>query len=226
MRVDLTRIAAFVISALSAVTAGIMLGGFAGVSTDVGQGLELQAIAACVIGGAQLMGGRGTVVGVVAGALSLFALFTLLEPARPAASAAGYRARPDPDLGRRFGRLSPKARRVMDGATVPNGAKRRKQMKHVVSRCSVAALRSGVRGRRAGAGLQQPEGFRLRQAIADHEAPGARGQTLGAEPRRQGDRHLEIQEARPLQRLLLERRRRQSLARRRLDSTCRRRSTC
>lgn len=79
IRVDLTRIAAFVISALSAVTAGIMLGGFGGVSTDVGQGLELQAIAACVIGGAQLMGGKGTVFGVVFGALSLFALFTLLN---------------------------------------------------------------------------------------------------------------------------------------------------
>ncbi len=79
IRVDLTRIATFVISALSAVTAGIMLGGFGGVSTDVGQGLELQAIAACVIGGAQLMGGRGSVIGAVFGALSLFALFTLLN---------------------------------------------------------------------------------------------------------------------------------------------------
>lgn len=79
IRVDLTRIAAFVISALSAVTAGILLGGFGGVSTDVGQGLELQAIAACVIGGAQLMGGKGTVIGAVFGALSLFALFTLLN---------------------------------------------------------------------------------------------------------------------------------------------------
>ncbi|HEX4765002.1 MAG TPA: ABC transporter permease [Lichenihabitans sp.] len=79
VRVDLTRIAAFILSALSAVTAGILLGGFAGVSTDVGHGLELQAIAACVIGGAQLMGGRGSVVGVVFGALSLFALFTLLN---------------------------------------------------------------------------------------------------------------------------------------------------
>ena len=74
-----TRVAAFAVSALTAVTAGIMLGGFGGVSTDVGQGLELQAIAACVIGGAQLMGGRGSVVGVVAGALALFALFTLLN---------------------------------------------------------------------------------------------------------------------------------------------------
>ena len=79
VRVDLTRIACFVISAVSAVTAGILLGGFGGVSTDVGQGLELQAIAACVIGGAQLMGGRGSMIGVVFGALSLFALFTLLN---------------------------------------------------------------------------------------------------------------------------------------------------
>lgn len=79
VRVDLTRIACFLISSFSAVTAGILLGGFGGVSTDVGQGLELQAIAACVIGGAQLMGGKGTVIGVAFGALSLFALFTLLN---------------------------------------------------------------------------------------------------------------------------------------------------
>jgi ribose transport system permease protein len=78
VRVDLVRIAVFVISALSAITAGIMLGGFGGVSVDVGLGLELQAVAACVIGGVQLMGGRGTLVGAVAGALTLFALFSLL----------------------------------------------------------------------------------------------------------------------------------------------------
>jgi ribose transport system permease protein len=78
VRVDLVRIAVFVISALSAVTAGIMLGGFGGVSVDVGLGLELQAVAACVVGGGQLMGGRGTLIGAVAGALTLFALFTLL----------------------------------------------------------------------------------------------------------------------------------------------------
>src|SRR5271154_6200454 len=77
--VSATRIAAFVISALSAVTGGIMLGGLGGVSVGVGSGLALQAIAACVIGGVQLMGGRGSVVGAVAGAFSLFALFTLLN---------------------------------------------------------------------------------------------------------------------------------------------------
>ena len=78
VRVDLVRIGVFVISALAAVTAGILLGGFGGVSVDVGVGLELQAIAACVVGGVQLMGGRGTVVGAIAGALIMTALFTLL----------------------------------------------------------------------------------------------------------------------------------------------------
>jgi ribose transport system permease protein len=77
--VAVTRMSAFVISSLSAVTAGILLGGFGGVSTDVGQGLELQAIAACVIGGVRLLGGAGSVGGAIAGALSLFALFTLLN---------------------------------------------------------------------------------------------------------------------------------------------------
>jgi len=77
--VKVTRISAFVISALSAVSAGILLGGFSGVSINAGKGMELQAIAACVIGGAQLLGGRGTIWGAVFGALSLFALFTLLN---------------------------------------------------------------------------------------------------------------------------------------------------
>lgn len=74
-----TRMAAFVLSALGAVTGGIMLGGFAGVSLDVGDGMEMGAISACVIGGAQLLGGRGSIGGAVAGALSLYALFTLLN---------------------------------------------------------------------------------------------------------------------------------------------------
>jgi succinate dehydrogenase/fumarate reductase cytochrome b subunit len=41
IHVPLVRITAFVISSLSAVTAGIMLGGFSGVSINVGDGLEL-----------------------------------------------------------------------------------------------------------------------------------------------------------------------------------------
>jgi len=77
--VERVRILAFVVSALSAVTAGILLGGFAGVSTDVGIGYELQAITATVIGGAQLLGGRGSVPASIAGALTLTAIFTLLN---------------------------------------------------------------------------------------------------------------------------------------------------
>lgn len=77
--VERVRIIAFIVSSLSAVTAGILLGGFAGVSTDVGQGYELQAITATVVGGAQLLGGRGSVPASIAGALTLTAIFTLLN---------------------------------------------------------------------------------------------------------------------------------------------------
>jgi ribose transport system permease protein len=73
------RLFAFVISALSATVAGLLLGGFSGVSVDVGTGLELQAIAAAVIGGVALLGGRASMIGAVAGALALYALFTALN---------------------------------------------------------------------------------------------------------------------------------------------------
>lgn len=77
--VNRVRILAFVISSISAVITGILLGGFAGVSTDVGNGYELQAITAAVLGGVQLLGGRGSVPAAIAGALSLQAIFTLLN---------------------------------------------------------------------------------------------------------------------------------------------------
>ena len=67
------------LSALSAVVAGILLGGFAGVSAQVGLGLEFEAITAAVLGGAVLGGGRGSVTAAMAGALALEALFTLLN---------------------------------------------------------------------------------------------------------------------------------------------------
>jgi ribose transport system permease protein len=73
------RAAAFVLSSLAAVTAGILLGGFSGVSVDVGTGYELQAIAAAVIGGVVLLGGRGSIGGACVGALTLYALFTVLN---------------------------------------------------------------------------------------------------------------------------------------------------
>jgi ribose transport system permease protein len=79
VKVERTRTIAFVLSGLSAAVAGILLGGFAGVSAQVGNGLEFQAITAVVLGGVALGGGRGTVVAAMAGALTLQALFTLLN---------------------------------------------------------------------------------------------------------------------------------------------------
>jgi ribose transport system permease protein len=79
VRVRLVRIIAFLVSAISAVTAGILLGGFAGPAQDVGDGYDLQSIAANVLGGTQLLGGRASVAGAVAGSLTLTALFTVLN---------------------------------------------------------------------------------------------------------------------------------------------------
>jgi ribose transport system permease protein len=79
VRVENLRTLAFVLSGLSAAVAGILLGGFAGVSAQVGQGMEFEAITAVVLGGVALGGGRGTVLAAMAGALTLEALFTLLN---------------------------------------------------------------------------------------------------------------------------------------------------
>lgn len=79
VQVEKMRILAFVISAVMAVIAGILQGGFGGVNPDAGRGFELQAISATVLGGAVLLGGRGSVPTAIAGALALEALFTLLN---------------------------------------------------------------------------------------------------------------------------------------------------
>lgn len=73
------RVSVFVISAVAAVIAGILLAGIGGVSAKTGEGLEFQAIAAVVLGGAALGGGRGSVVAALAGALTLESTFTLLN---------------------------------------------------------------------------------------------------------------------------------------------------
>ena len=79
--VDVPRVRtlAFVISALSAVVAGIVLAGIVGVSPNAGSGYEFQAITAVVLGGAALGGGRGSMAAALAGALTLQALFTLIN---------------------------------------------------------------------------------------------------------------------------------------------------
>jgi ribose transport system permease protein len=79
--VDVWRIrtATFVLSALCAVVAAVLLAGFAGLSQDAGAGYEFQAITTVVLAGAVLGGGRGSAVATVGGALALQALFTLLN---------------------------------------------------------------------------------------------------------------------------------------------------
>jgi ribose transport system permease protein len=79
VRVNGVRTIAFILSGTLAAVAGILVGGFAGVSAQAGLGLEFDAITAIVLGGVVLGGGRGSVVGAMAGALTLEALFTLLN---------------------------------------------------------------------------------------------------------------------------------------------------
>ncbi|MFB8191083.1 ABC transporter permease [Microbacterium sp. NPDC055988] len=70
---------AFVISSLSASLSAVLLVGYAGVHPSVGRGYEFTAITAVVLGGVVLGGGRGWIVGAVAGAFALEALFMLLN---------------------------------------------------------------------------------------------------------------------------------------------------
>lgn len=63
------KVGVYMISALSAGVAGIVQTGWLGaVTTNIGAGMELQVIAATVIGGANLAGGTGTALGALVGA--------------------------------------------------------------------------------------------------------------------------------------------------------------
>jgi ribose transport system permease protein len=63
------KVAVYMISGLSAGIAGIIETGWLGaVTTNIGNGMELQVIAAAVIGGANLAGGIGTAFGALIGA--------------------------------------------------------------------------------------------------------------------------------------------------------------
>lgn len=63
------KISVYLFSALTAGLAGILEAGWlGGVTTNLGQSMELSVIAATVVGGANLLGGAGTVFGSVVGA--------------------------------------------------------------------------------------------------------------------------------------------------------------
>jgi ribose transport system permease protein len=79
VRVKLVRVTAFVICSFMAVIGGVMTGGYGGVNVTIGEGMEMQAIAACVVGGVLLGGGKGSVLNVIFGAYTLEILFTMLN---------------------------------------------------------------------------------------------------------------------------------------------------
>jgi ribose transport system permease protein len=80
VRVDRTRILAYVISGLCAAIAGVVMAGRnTNVPADLGTGFEIQAIAAAVIGGASLSGGRGRILGAVLGAITLAATINIIN---------------------------------------------------------------------------------------------------------------------------------------------------
>ena len=75
IRVDRVLIGAFAFMGAMVALTGFMTTAYSGASTTtVGELMELDAIAACVIGGTALKGGRGTVWGVLLGALIMTVL--------------------------------------------------------------------------------------------------------------------------------------------------------
>jgi len=79
VRVRLIRVITFILCAVFAIIGGIMIGGYGGVNVTIGEGLEMQAIAACVVGGVLLGGGKGSVLNVIFGAFTLQAIVNLLN---------------------------------------------------------------------------------------------------------------------------------------------------
>jgi ribose/xylose/arabinose/galactoside ABC-type transport system permease subunit len=78
--VDRVRVLAFVLSSLGAVLAGMLIAGRLGTGyPNAGQGVELDAIVAAVLGGASLAGGRGTIAGTVAAVLLLGVISNVLN---------------------------------------------------------------------------------------------------------------------------------------------------
>ena len=78
-RKDLILIVVYMISGLMASIAGLYLAGWIGIADNwVGKGYEIDSIAAVVMGGTSLEGGRGGVIGTIAGVLILVTLYNLL----------------------------------------------------------------------------------------------------------------------------------------------------
>ncbi|WP_323839010.1 autoinducer 2 ABC transporter permease LsrC [Photorhabdus africana] len=72
VRTDSIQIIAFSVNGVMAALAGIVFASQIGfIPNQTGSGLEMRAIAACVLGGISLLGGTGTVIGAILGAFFL-----------------------------------------------------------------------------------------------------------------------------------------------------------
>lgn len=79
VHIDRVRITAFAINGLMAALAGIVFTSQIGfVPNSTGNGLEMKAIAACVLGGISLLGGAGNLIGAVLGAYFLIQIDSIL----------------------------------------------------------------------------------------------------------------------------------------------------
>lgn len=77
--VNRIRMAAYILCSFLAGVAGLMLTGYIGMADNwLGRGYELDSIAAVVVGGTALTGGRGSVLGSVAGVLIITILYNLV----------------------------------------------------------------------------------------------------------------------------------------------------
>jgi ribose transport system permease protein len=74
------KVAVYAISGALAALVGILLAGrLTTVQPGMGEGLELRAIAAAILGGAALTGGRGSVIGAVVGAITLSVIQNIIN---------------------------------------------------------------------------------------------------------------------------------------------------
>jgi ribose transport system permease protein len=80
VNVKLVTLSLYALSGMFAALAGIVLVSYSGQPTlGMGDPYLFQSIAAAVIGGISILGGRGNYLGTVAGAISLVALISLLQ---------------------------------------------------------------------------------------------------------------------------------------------------
>ncbi|MDE2776516.1 MAG: ABC transporter permease [Chloroflexota bacterium] len=76
--VDTIRISVYVLGSCLAVVSGVVLTGYVGyVDRFIGTGLELDSIAAAIVGGTAFVGGRGGLLGTIAGVLLIQILGTM-----------------------------------------------------------------------------------------------------------------------------------------------------